>query len=237
MQDNNGTDWLVKQLEDRGAVITNSHLQLTSGDRHSDSYLNLRVLAGHNDILYLIGKALAEAIGKHETELVEILSLEELEKDVVIVGPETLGRTFAEYIAIIGGVGHFAWCDMSKDSRGNNIATWNPKLEMEKLIKDARCYCVDDLNTSGGSLLAVKKLIEESGGKFEGAITVVRRDQTVTAETLGIPWLYQLMDVIGFNTYDAASCPLCAKRVPMRLRPGHGHEFIKNNPDYPVEEV
>lgn len=229
-------EYLNELLVRNGAIITGSHLVLTSG-KHSDSYANIRKLEGDAEAMHDIGVAFAEAIQEHEVEIWPTLSEEDKAKPVVILGPETLGRSLAEATAIAGGLKYYAWCVMSKDSEGKSFAEWNGKMELQELLKGSRFYGVDDMNTTGGSLMDTKELGEKTGGKFEGAIVVARRDQKVTAETLGIPWLHQLIEITGFNTYEAAECPLCAKRVPMRLRPGHGHEFIKNNPDYPVEEV
>jgi orotate phosphoribosyltransferase len=228
-----GAAWVEQQLNRFNAVITKSHLVLTSG-KHSDGYINLRVLAGHTDVLREIGASIAEAITGRESELATTLSDIDIAKPVVIVGPETLGRTLAEFTAIAGSFGYFAWCDMKKDVDGD-FAEWNPKLDFPEIINGSICYIVDDLLTTAKSVKLVKQLIEETGGKVEGVVVVVRRDQEVTAEVAGVPWLYPLLDVSGFNIYEADSCPLCAAKKPMKLRPGHGYEWIKDHEDYPVE--
>lgn len=228
-------EWLEQKLREFNAIITDSHLVLTS-EKHSDSYINLRVLAGHVDELYKIGEMIAEAIDKRENDIVNILSDGDYEKNIIIVGPETLGRTLAEFTAIAGGFDYFAWCDMKKDAKDNDIAQWNPKLNFPELVCGKRCYIVDDLLTTAKSLKLTKQLIEETGCKVEGVVVVVRRSQNVTAEIAEVPWLYPLLDVSGFNTYEADSCPLCNDKVPMRLRPGHGYEWIEKNPDYPTTE-
>lgn len=228
----------LKQLLDKfNAGFINSHFVLTSG-RHSDGYINLRVLAGNADALFDISASMAEEICQHEYDIdIEgCLTVEDQKKQVILVGPETLGRTLAEFITVSGAsIGdYFAWCDMKKDAAGNDIAAWNPKLSFPEMINGARCYIVDDLLTTAKSVKLVKQLIEETGGKVEGVVVVVRRDQEITAETIGVPWLCSLLDVEGFNTYEADSCPLCEALVPMRLRPGHGHEWIKTHEGYPT---
>jgi orotate phosphoribosyltransferase len=126
---------------------------------------------------------------------------------------------------------------MKKDSEGNDIAEWNPKLNFAEMIDGARCYIVDDLLTTAKSVKLAKQLIEATGGKVEGVVVVVRRSQEVTAEAADVPWLYALLDVDGFNTWAANEnepCVLCQALVPMKLRPGHGHEWAKGHPDYPT---
>lgn len=249
--------WLKRVLVEHNAVITGSHLVLTSG-KHSDGYINLRVLAGKTDILIEIAKMLAISIKFHEAEVNT-----DNDRPIVIVGPETLGRTLAEFTAIAGGFSYFAWCDMKKgvvndglskwrikrffqkffrsffgiqnEPNNEDEAIWNQKLNFQEIVKGSRCYIIDDLLTTAKSLKMAKKLIEETGGEVVGASVVVRRSPDVTAETIDIPWLEQLMDVDDLKIHDADDCPFCKQEIPIKLRPGHGHEWIKNNPGYPVE--
>ncbi len=225
--------WLKEQLQEFNAAITGSHLVLTSG-KHSDGYINLRVLAGHVNVLNEIGKMIAAAIDGRENDIENTLSDGDYEKRVVLVGPETLGRTLAEFAAIAGDFENFTWCDMKKNPEGDDFAEWNPKLNFAEIIDGARCYIIDDLLTTAKSVRLVKQLIEKTGGKVEGVVVVARRDQEVIAETVDVPWLCSLLDVDGFNVYEAGSCPLCEVQVPMKLRPGHGHEWIEGRPDYPT---
>lgn len=226
--------WLKRKLEELKAFIVCSHLVLTSG-KHSDCYINLRVLAGHVSVLWEIGRMIAAAINKRERETNHTRSHEDYQKRIVLVGPETLGRTLAEFAAISGGSEYFAWCDMKKDN-DISIAEWNPKLNFAEMVNGARCYIIDDLLTTAKSVKLVKQLIENTGGQVDGVVVVVRRDQEVTAETVDVPWLCSLLDVEGFNVYEAGSCRLCEAKVPMKPRPGHGHEWIEKNKDYPVAE-
>jgi len=228
--------WLEKTFKEINVVITGDHLVLTSG-KHSGAYINLRLLAGYTDILYGIGRIIALAIDEHENDLDCIDH--DYRKRIVIVGPETLGRTFAEFTAIAGGFDKFAWCDMKKDfMTEKDSAEWNPKLNFAEMVNGAWCYIIDDLLTTSKSVKLVKQLIEETGGNVKGVVVVVRRDQEVTAETVGVPWLYPLLDVNAteFKAHEADSCPLCKDQVPMRLRPGHGHEWIKEHENYPVAD-
>jgi orotate phosphoribosyltransferase len=219
--------WMIDQLNKFNAVIAGSHLVLTSG-KHSNGYINLRMIAGHTDVLYSIGEIIATLIIDRENELGG-----DTVRQIIVVGPETMGRTLAEFTAIAGSFNNFAWCDMKKDQDGD-YAEWSPKLNFSEIINGARCYIVDDLLTTGKSLIETKLLIEKSCGEVAGAIVVVRRDKNVTTETIDIPWLYTLLDADNFETHEADLCPMCAAEVPMRLRPGHGHEWAKNHESYPT---
>ena len=179
---------------------------------------------------------IAAAIDGRENEIENDISDGDYEKNIVIVGPETLGRTLAEFTAVAGDFESFVWCDMKEDTEGSNFAEWNQKLNFSETVNGARCYIIDDLLTTAKSVKLVKQLIEKTGGKVEGIVVVARRDQEVIAETVDVPWLCSLLDVDGFNVYEAGSCRLCDTKVPMRVRPGHGHEWIKKHEGYPVAE-
>lgn len=234
---NENQRWLLSALRQHDSIITDSHLVLTSG-KHSDGYINLRVIASQTKALLKIGEMMAAAIKLHE----EMLAIHHFvdARPIVIVGPETLGRTLAEFTAAHLGLSNYlAWCDMKKDNN-HEWAEWNQKLNFPEIIQGTRCYIVDDLLTTGKSIKLTEQLIKETGGEVVGVLTVVRRDAKVTAETLDIPWLNPLLEFESllqsgkFNVYDPDGCELCKDRVPMRLRPGHGHEWTKDHPDYPT---
>lgn len=88
--------------------------------------------------------------------------------------------------------------------------------------------------TTSKTVNQVTELINKSGGTVGGAMVVVSRDPNINAETLEIPWFHALLKTAEFHVYDPEDCPLCKNRVPMRLRPGHGYEWVKDHPNYPV---
>jgi orotate phosphoribosyltransferase len=145
-----------------------------------------------------------------------------------LIGPETLGRTLAGFAADRMRLPHI-WCDMA-----GTTATFSPKLNFADLVAGHSFAIIDDLLTTGSSIRKVVDLITEHGGSASCALVVVRSNPDVLAETCHVPRLAALADVANFSIYDPETCPLCAARVPVVLRPGHGHEWIKSNPDYPV---
>lgn len=228
-------EWLKQQLDKYGAVITNSHVVLTS-KRHSDGYINLRVLEGHTNVLLKIGGMIASVIYDHERDINLDQPENDSERRIVIVGPETLGRTLATFTAFAGSFEHFAWCVMEKTEYGSDIANWNPKLNLQEIVKGSRCYIIDDLLTTAKSVKLTQQLIERTGGEVEGIVVVVRRDQNVTAEAAEAPWLHALLDVSGLESWEATEtepCPKCKEKRPMRRFPGHGGPWLKEHPDYP----
>lgn len=212
-------------LTRNAAVISGAHLVLTSND-HSDGYINLRKLAGKSVELATIGGFLGEAINLQVEDA-------EYKNNFLLVGPETMGRSFAHEAAYSCNDTtntDYVWCEPNADK---TAMQWNAKLDFAERITGQHCIIVDDVITTATTLKQTVELIKASGGIVEGAIVVVRRNASVTAEAVGIPWLIALYEV-NLQNYHPDHCPLCAQKVPMILRPGHGHSWIKEHPDYPV---
>lgn len=218
-------------LNQNGAVISQSHLVLTSG-KHSDGYINLRKLGGKTEEHITIGAYLGNVISLQTKESESLCN----EDPIIIVGPETMGRSFAheasyacrhlieqEYRA------NYVWCEPNADK---TAMQWNSKLEFAAMVAGQHCFVVDDVLTTAKTLSQTIKLIRDTGGIVDGVVVVIRRDPEITAEVVGVPWLIALYEV-DLQSYEPDTCPLCQQKIPMRLHPGHGHEWIKDHPDYP----
>jgi orotate phosphoribosyltransferase len=214
---------LLQHLVDEGAVITHSHLVYTSGN-HGSAYINMRQVAHQAKWLDRVADELA-----HRIALSEVIDL--------IIGPETLGRTLAGFVAARFDLPSI-WCDIVGEG-DDKRAVFSPKLNFGRLVEGKRVAIVDDLLTTGSSIKLVAQLIREHGGIPVIAAAVVRRTPDVTAEDCGVPELVVLADVSGFVIYTPEQCAQfgpCSRSVPMVLRPGHGHTWINHpeNADYPV---
>lgn len=220
-------------LINQQAIISNSHLVLTS-DHHSDGYINVRMLAGSSEAMDQIGYSAYYVINLIESADCHNPSYD----DVMIVGPETMGRSLAQatsenFLAYEKIDVPYVWCEANA---GKTAMQWNSKMPFAERIAGKRCYIVDDVLTTAKTTSQTIQLIEDSGGIIAGVIVAVQRNASTTAETLAVPWLIPLYQV-ELQDYDPkkCSCPLCERRVPIRLHPGHGHEWIENHPDYPTE--
>lgn len=153
----------------------------------------------------------------------------------IIIGPETLGRNLAQFTGPILQVPAI-WCDVNEVD-GEKQASFSPKLDFGRLAPGKRVAIVDDLLTTGSSIRLVSKLIADTGGEVVAAGVVVRRSPEVSAEDCGVPELRVLADVEGFQVFTPDECAQygpCSKRVPVVLRPGHGHKWILDHPGYPT---
>ena len=218
---------LMDLLNTGDAVFINKHLVLTSG-KHSDGYINLRKLAGKSRNLTAIGYNLCDLI--HE----QTKDTDYVKNSFILVGPETMGRSFAHETARALNedeqITDYVWCEANADK---TAMQWNSKMEFAGIVAGQHCIIVDDVLTTAKTLKQTVDLIRATGGIVEGAVVVVRRDPNVTAEIVGIPWISALCEV-DLQSYEPDSCPLCQKKIPMMLHPGHGHEWIKDHPGYPT---
>jgi orotate phosphoribosyltransferase len=208
-------------LGSEGAVLTNSHFIYTSG-LHGTAYINMRSVAHHSWWLSAAGRQMGKLIRDEGADLV--------------LGPETLGRTLAGYAALEIRGQRGIWCDIVEDETGKN-AKFSPKLGFDRLIPGQRVAIVDDLLTTGSSIKLAAELVKSHDGVPVVGVAVVRRTPDVSADDCGVAVLHVLADVPGFRTFTEAECQEhgpCSRRAPVVLRPGHGHEWVKDHPDYPT---
>lgn len=216
------SQWVLDYLNENGAVYTNSHFVFTAGG-HGRAYVNTRVVAHHPRFFDRVSMDLSFWLGKFAPD--------------IVIGPETLGRSLAERTASLMNTSS-SWCLMEDAPGGGKIAKFKSNIDFGRIFVGKRVAIVDDLLTTGASIKAVMKLVEDHGGIVVAVGVMARRDLEVTEETLGAPNLVTLVDIEGFVTYsDEEDCKQngpCSELVPMRLHPGHGHEWIKSHPGYPV---
>ncbi len=218
-------DAILAKLAEHGAVLTNQHFVYTSG-LHGSAYINMRAAAHDAMLMDDIACGMAVGVGKHNAD--------------VILGPESLGRTLSPIIGSYVFTNPPAiWCEIvgELDSRH---AEFSPKFNFGRFITPGtRVVIVDDLLTTGSSIKLVADFVRSLGGIPVAAVVAARRTPDVTAYDCGTEELEVLAEVDGFVTYTPEQCREvgpCSRQVPMVLRPGHGHEWIKLNAGYPAAD-
>lgn len=78
------------------------------------------------------------------------------------------------------------------------------------ITKDTRVLIVEDLITTGKTIQALFRIVDQRGGRVIGVGCLWRRD---SKEDLGKP-VYSLVSR-EFPTYDSAECPLCRQGIPL----------------------
>lgn len=196
-------------LKDAKAVVTNSHFVYTSW-KHGSAYINKDAIYPRVDKVRRLCKGIAAHFSFYKIEVVIAPA----------VGAVILSTWTAYYLSEMTTnpvLGLYA----DKEGKDNFVI----KRGYEKLIPGKRVLVVEDLFTTGGSVEKVVRAVRELGGHVVGVAGIANRGK-VTKEQVGNPdHFYALLDV-EMETYEAASCPLCAKGLPINTSLGHGREFL-----------
>jgi len=191
-------------FRDSGALRT-GHFKLKSG-RHGTSYLEkfqvLQHPAAVSDLCALIAARGRDRDGQVSVD--------------VVVGPTTGGVILAfETARQLGTPGFFA-----EEMRGADGAASRAFRRGFHLAPGQRVLLVDDILTTGGSLVAMLPPIERAGAELVKAVVLVDRAggaPTVTSPLSGRTYPVEALWVLDLPTYEpgAATCPACAAGVAL----------------------
>ena len=182
-----GTDPL-EVLHNVGAVLQ-GHFQYTSG-RHGDVYVEKFRLLENPDATDRLCGQIADAFREQMVELV--------------VGPTTGGILVAFSTARQLGLENFF---AEKIDNGPTRA-----LKRGFSVRPGqRTLIVDDVLTTGGSLLETIEAVKNAGGNPIGVGVIV--DRTAGKTQFNLPFFSCMM--LDIDTYSANSCRLCDDGIPL----------------------
>ncbi len=203
---------LLDILKKHGGYITGDHIVLTSG-RHTDSYINKDAIYPHTKDIARVCKEIA-------------LKFKDKKIDVV-AAPALGGIILSQWTAYY----------LSKLSKKEVIGVYTEKTPekdqiftrgYDKLIKGKNVLVVEDVTTTGGSVLKVVNSINKVGGKTVAICVLVNRDKTnINSKSMGVPF-YSLVEV-NFNSWEENDCLLCKKSVEINTTVGKGKEFLSKH--------
>jgi orotate phosphoribosyltransferase len=177
---------------DAGALL-DGHFLLKSG-RHAGRYLEKFLVLQHPRHGVEICRRLAEALAPYRPTLV--------------VGPTTGGVLLSfETARQLGGSVRAAFAEPTVGGRALRRG-WT-------VSRDERVVIVDDILTTGASLLETVEAVRAAGVEPLAASVIV--DRSVAPVELGLP--LHALGRIEIPSWEADSCPFCADGVPLR-KPG-----------------
>lgn len=181
---------ILAAFRESGAMLE-GHFKLTSG-RHSDRYLQCALVLQHPELTEKLAKELADVIPKEQIDLV--------------IGPAIGGITIAYEVARqLGTPTIFA-------ERENGNMTLRRGFQIPS---GAKVLVVEDVITTGGSVMEVAALVEKLGGQVVGIASLV--DRSNGKVDMGYPYYSILpMEVVS---YSAEECPMCQNGLPV-VKPG-----------------
>lgn len=204
------------ELQDVGAVITDSHVVYTSG-KHGSAYVNKDAIYPHT----LLTCRLCRELARHFLH----------DAVQVVIAPAVGGVILSQWVAYHLTEDGFRQTGIETDVLGvyaeksPDDGSFVITRGYDALVRDRRVLVVEDVLTTGGSVRKVVEAVRANGGEVVGVGALCNRGG-VTKHDLGdVPQLAALLNV-RLDAWDAAACPLCARGVPINTAVGKGREFL-----------
>ena len=202
---------IIEILTKTGAIMRGSHFVGTS-ELHFDTYLNKDFLYPHTKEISRIGKIFAEKYKDADIE--------------VVVGPALGGIILSQWTAF----------HLSELSGREVLGIYTEKGEngeqtftrgYENFVKGKRVLVVEDIVTTGGSLLKTLEAVKKAEGKIIKVCALVNKNKNINHELPDVP--LEFLASFYIDTYEASKCPLCKEGVPINTTVGHGRKFLAKN--------
>ncbi len=180
---------LENTLIESGALLS-GHFLLTSG-RHSDKYIEKFRVLEDPAALDKVCQAMAEQVSNEDVDIV-------------------LGAAIGG-ILLAGGVGRHL------ERRHIFTERVNGKMTLRRgffISKGMRVLVVEDIITTGGSVLELIDVVKACKGEIVRVINLVDRNKTPI--DFGVPATSLLR--LPVESWEAEDCPLCRKNVPFTSR-------------------
>jgi len=201
---------VVQILKFVGAIITDSHIVYTSG-KHGSVYINKDALYPHTELSSKVGELFAQ-------------QNKDIEVDVVVapaLGGIILSQWTAFHLSKLKGKEIFG-VYTEKDAEKNQIFTRG----YDKFISGKKVLVIEDLATTGGSVLKVVNSVRNAGGTVMAVSVMVNRNpDMVNADMMGAP--FSALGVLKAEAFDEHTCPLCKQGVPINTTIGHGKKYLE----------
>jgi len=198
----------TEELFRSSGALREGHFQLKSG-RHGDAYVEkFAVLSDPAATSELCSFWAAGFAGDEDGRDTRV---------DVVAGPTTGGVILAFETGRQLGV-RAIFAEEVRDAGGATRREFRRGFRIEP---GERVLLVDDILTTGGSLLAMIPAVEEMGGEIAECAVLVDRSgggtNTLTSPTTGRVYTLRPLWRLDLPTYEpgTATCPLCAARAPL----------------------
>lgn len=203
-------DDVVAILKKVGAVLTDDHFVYTSG-KHGSVYINKDALYPHTKEASRVGEMFARLYKDKKIDTVVAPAL----------GGIILSQWTAHHLSALQGKEIFG-IYTEKDVEKNQVFTRG----YDRFVKDKNVLVIEDLTTTGGSVLKVVNSVWQAGGKVVAVGVMVNRNpDEVNEHMMGAP--FAALGVLRAEAFEAKACPLCKKGIPINITVGHGKRFVE----------
>jgi orotate phosphoribosyltransferase len=196
-------DVRAKALEDmrRFEVVMEGHFDYGNGF-HGKLYLNPHKLLQWPSTIWRVAQ-----------DLIDVMPADFSEQAEVIAGPATGGAILAHTIAgLLDGRRPMTHPPYSFAPFGDQEGKPTLSPFYAKSMKGRRVLIVDDVRNTGTTFKMCADLVEKAGGTVIGTVQIV--DRCEPCVSINAPNV-SLVEYTSPPNYPAASCPMCAAKVPI----------------------
>ena len=203
---------LLRQL----GAIQQGHF-IGKADGHLSAYVSKEVPTRHPNRLRILAEGIAWSVRSERIEVIVAPPMGALGLGIMVA--EELGAEYA-YLELV---------DPSDPDSKLEIK----RLPFQEAVRGHRVGIVEDIVTTGQTSRKSIRATQAAGGEVVWLACIWSRSGA-TAESLGVPAFYPLVDRLleDFAEEECRARGLCAREVPINLKPGHGADYQALHPDY-----
>ncbi len=201
---------LLEILRRTGGYVSESHIVGTSG-KHIDTYLNKDAIYPHTEAISEVCKAIAERFVNENIDAVVAPAL----------GGIVLSQWVAHHLSHLTGREVLAvYTEKTPDK--DQILTRG----YDKLIKGKRVLIVEDILTTGSSVIKVVHSVKKAGGEVTAVCVLFNRDpDVINSALIGAP--LTCLAESRLQSWDEQDCPMCKKGIAINTSVGKGREYLE----------
>ncbi|HEX8964976.1 MAG TPA: phosphoribosyltransferase family protein [Patescibacteria group bacterium] len=201
---------VIDILKKIGAVITDDHFVYTSG-KHGKVYINKDAVYPHTVDTSRICELFAQ---KHKDLEIDVVAAPSL-GGIVLETWTAYHLTKLKNKEVLGVY-------TEKDAEKNQVFTRG----YDKLVTGKNVLVIEDLTTTGGSVLKVVNSVKNVGGNVVAVSVMVNRDpEHVNSQLMGVP--FSALAELKAEAWDEADCPMCKENKPINTNVGHGKKYLE----------
>lgn len=210
MNESSSQDLVMRVFEHRRAIIRDDHLVYTSG-RHGRVYVNKDGVTPYVSDMKLLANEVANAVRRHRLQIGTVVG--------PAVGAVALAYCVAESLSGNWSQVNAVYAEKEAD---DSFAFHRGFAEF---VRDREILVVEDVLTTGGSVLKVVQAVRAADGNVAAVAALVNRG-AVTSDDVGkVPLLISLAS-LSLESWPEEECPLCKEGVPVNTVVGKGREFL-----------
>lgn len=201
---------VIAVMKSVGAILTDDHFVYTSG-KHGSVYVNKDALYPHTALVSQVGEEFSQRCKQYKPD--------------IVVGPALGGIILSQWTAHHLSVAldrEILGIYTEKDANKNQIFTRG----YNNFVKGKQVLVIEDLTTTGGSVLKVVQTVRNSGGIVAAvAVMVNRNPKEVTTAMFDCP--FEALAELPAEAWEEQEMPVWLQDRPINTTVGHGKKYLE----------